>query len=672
MKFSVTHTNPKKFSVTQIFDLIGTVTSLTAITYSDTRIDLTWVNNLINAHGLRVERSIDGITYTVVHNLSEDITSLSDTGLLPNTTYYYRIRAYSGGQYTAYSNIASDTTISLLELLSADGFTDAWRDLDLATITKDGLNRLSRWNDKLGSGHDLLQSVDALKPLVGLKGVLFDGINDLIKTLTYVLPQPFYVCISLRQVGSTSLDRICDGFNAASAIITQDGNGLINAYAGLASINYPGHARENEYQIIRVLFNGANSTIQIGEYPELACNLGANAMNGHTIGGFASGTNNANIEVVEEVVRKTIDNSTNKAIIYSHLRDSLIAKICTGTTINFTTTQPAVPVLFSTMYQAAAGANLYISWGDGFIEKLTCDGTLQTVNKTYAIGSTTYSIKIAGELDKLEIFYNYDNYLNVDIAEFAKAVNIYDIRGSWRTLYGDLSENRNMLEYWLTYPSIPGIGIYGNLNNAPNLKSFECQGATGNLFVANVTGTFDVLTKIVSWCAITSVGGSLTGLHDVEYFSWGHNSGGTVYGDVTGWIHCWLFAPGVGAETVTGSVAGWTAIEDLRATNAMTKPVNVTALTQLSQFIVPTTWILSASEINQYLADIWANREVVRTHFKNTVGTLYGSGTRNIVLDSNIANASPSGQGIIDKANLQATVNPAVPGNGVVWTVLTN
>ncbi len=51
-----------------------------------------------------------GGTYTEIKTLSTNITSYSDTGLNPDTTYYYRIRAYNSFGHSDYSNEANATT----------------------------------------------------------------------------------------------------------------------------------------------------------------------------------------------------------------------------------------------------------------------------------------------------------------------------------------------------------------------------------------------------------------------------------------------------------------------------------------------------------------------------------------------------------------------------------
>ncbi|MEI7557079.1 fibronectin type III domain-containing protein [Candidatus Chlorohelix sp.] len=88
-------------------------TVLAASPISSTRIDLTWHDNSDNETGFRVERSPNGSTsWTSLTTLAANTTSYSDTGLTPNTAYYYRVLATNNGTDSDYSNTANATTLA--------------------------------------------------------------------------------------------------------------------------------------------------------------------------------------------------------------------------------------------------------------------------------------------------------------------------------------------------------------------------------------------------------------------------------------------------------------------------------------------------------------------------------------------------------------------------------
>ena len=85
-------------------------TGLTADAISPTRIDLAWADNATDETGYSVERSASGGAFAVVASPAANATSFSDTTVLGNTAYTYRVRAVNTGVFSGYSNNASATT----------------------------------------------------------------------------------------------------------------------------------------------------------------------------------------------------------------------------------------------------------------------------------------------------------------------------------------------------------------------------------------------------------------------------------------------------------------------------------------------------------------------------------------------------------------------------------
>ena len=90
-------------------------TNLSASALSTTEIKLTWSDNSDNEDGFKLERKEEDGTYAEIKTLSANTISYTDTGLKPNTKYYYRIRAYNSVGYSDYSNEVNATTMKPVE-----------------------------------------------------------------------------------------------------------------------------------------------------------------------------------------------------------------------------------------------------------------------------------------------------------------------------------------------------------------------------------------------------------------------------------------------------------------------------------------------------------------------------------------------------------------------------
>jgi len=85
--------------------------NLTATPISSSQINLTWQDNSSDETGFKIERKTGSGSYSQIATVSANITSYSNTLLSANTTYYYRVRAYSAAADSDYSNEASATTL---------------------------------------------------------------------------------------------------------------------------------------------------------------------------------------------------------------------------------------------------------------------------------------------------------------------------------------------------------------------------------------------------------------------------------------------------------------------------------------------------------------------------------------------------------------------------------
>ena len=86
-------------------------TGLSLTVLDDDRIKLDWTDNSTNEDGFKIERGLDGITFGTVIDVAAGTITYTNSGLDPNTKYYYRVRAYKGSVYSDYTSIQNATTL---------------------------------------------------------------------------------------------------------------------------------------------------------------------------------------------------------------------------------------------------------------------------------------------------------------------------------------------------------------------------------------------------------------------------------------------------------------------------------------------------------------------------------------------------------------------------------
>jgi len=83
---------------------------------------LTWSDNADNESSYEIERSTDGISFTLLATVEEDITEYLDSDVEPATKYYYRVRAVNPVDPSGYSNEDNATTFAVSSIEICEDF----------------------------------------------------------------------------------------------------------------------------------------------------------------------------------------------------------------------------------------------------------------------------------------------------------------------------------------------------------------------------------------------------------------------------------------------------------------------------------------------------------------------------------------------------------------------
>ena len=87
---------------------------LTATALTSVSLALTWTDNATNETGFKIERGASAAgPFTQVATTATNVASYSDTGLAASTAYYYQVRATNSAGDSAYTAVASATTLSV-------------------------------------------------------------------------------------------------------------------------------------------------------------------------------------------------------------------------------------------------------------------------------------------------------------------------------------------------------------------------------------------------------------------------------------------------------------------------------------------------------------------------------------------------------------------------------
>ncbi|WP_165920183.1 LamG-like jellyroll fold domain-containing protein [Chthoniobacter flavus] len=260
----------RKFALAQA--PVGAPTTLAARAISVSQVNLLWtpVAGVFTEYVIERKTGSDG-TYAIVSTAPSTASSYLDSGLVPNTQYFYRVRTRTFGGTSDPSTEVACTTQAAGPALPFAKLV-MWLDSDFG-ITSDGNGFVTRWSDVSGNGNDGTQSVSGSQPIVVSNAlgthsaVRFDGtasylrlgnnFNDFSAGISaYVIVKPTASTTPLPtnerffDIGiAAAVDNIVLGRNGTSADLVFN-----EWYAGTAADGYvgPGAIVQNAYHLYEI------------------------------------------------------------------------------------------------------------------------------------------------------------------------------------------------------------------------------------------------------------------------------------------------------------------------------------------------------------------------------------------------------------------------------------
>jgi len=209
-----------------------------------------------------------------------------------------------------------------------DGNTVAWYDYsDLTTLTKDtgGTEKISQWNDKLGSGHNLTQATGTKQPIWHADGVRFNNVAMYMATAALGYSQPEMIYLLVSQVSYDGTDQtIINGAPFGTGTLYQHGTTPdLCAHCGGAgaTVVVNSNLAIGNWGVVRILFNTANSKLIVDETAAVTGHFGSSNMNAIALGGDPGNpVHCADFVIREAIFRDAIEDAGVEAAIYQYLK----------------------------------------------------------------------------------------------------------------------------------------------------------------------------------------------------------------------------------------------------------------------------------------------------------------------------------------------------------------
>lgn len=211
---------------------------------------------------------------------------------------------------------------SLIPSVLNDGNTWIWGEFKRnVTVDVTDVTDVTEWGDRRGGNYpSLTPAFIGTEPTLRETGIYFNGVNNVLTTGVLPLNQPITVYAIMRQISWTANDILFDGGGTLDCALRQrTSSPSVNTFAG-ANTPINGDLVLNTFSIVRVVFNGVSSTLQVDENTKTTGDVGTIDPEGFTLGASGAGTSAySEVEYQEFIVREGVDSEKNQGEIYTYL-----------------------------------------------------------------------------------------------------------------------------------------------------------------------------------------------------------------------------------------------------------------------------------------------------------------------------------------------------------------
>jgi len=202
-----------------------------------------------------------------------------------------------------------------------------WYDAsDITTITKDGSDRVSQWDDKKGD-ENLLQATGGTQPLwlsASQNGLdTIDFVSDRQMQVTdgtiVVQPQSFYIVFEFPAINNTTTMRFFNNETNDQQLLHSGVSDRITIDSGIALTFV--EALSTTWVIARIIFNGASSSLFIDGVSKISGDTGTDSADGMVVMGSQVPGDFGQSDVGEMLRYDAVLSSDDNASVMTYLAD---------------------------------------------------------------------------------------------------------------------------------------------------------------------------------------------------------------------------------------------------------------------------------------------------------------------------------------------------------------